>query len=176
MKKIFTLAILLITIILTSSFKPQIKNTNKPVIVKNIILMVGDGMGLAHIYASYTSNGCFLNILRMPVTGLSKTNSANKYITDSAAGATALSTGEKTNNGMLATDSLKNNVPTILEIAEKNNYATGMVVTCSVTHATPAAFISHVSDRQKSEDIAKYFLKTDIDVFIGGGLKYFIHS
>jgi alkaline phosphatase len=175
-KRLFYPTLLLLTLAITSSFKiSSDKEKSKQAHVKNVILMIGDGMGLAHIYASYTVNGSFLNILNMPVTGLSKTNSKNRYITDSAAGATALSTGKKTNNGMLAIDSLNNTLKTILEIAEDNKYATGLVVTCAVTHATPAAFISHIPDREESEDIAKFYLKTDIDVFIGGGLKYFMH-
>jgi alkaline phosphatase len=64
-------------------------------------------------------------------------------------------------------------LPTILETAEKHGLATGMVVTCAVTHATPAAFIAHTTRRDNYEDIAKDFLHTAIDVFIGGGRNNF---
>ena len=64
-------------------------------------------------------------------------------------------------------------LPTILELAEEKGLSTGLVATCAITHATPAAFIAHESSRDNYEDIAPWFLKTDIDVFIGGGKKYF---
>ena len=77
----------------TSSSKPR-----KP---KNIIYMIGDGMGLNQVYAAMTANGGTLSIERCTHTGLAKTYSANSYITDSAAGGTALASGSKTNNGMI---------------------------------------------------------------------------
>jgi alkaline phosphatase len=141
--------------------------------VKNIILLIGDGMGLAQIYAGYTENKGSLNILNFPYTGICKTNSADRYVTDSAAGATAMATGKKTKNGMLAMDSLGRSFVTILEIAEKYGRSTGLVATASITDATPAAFIAHCSSRFNNEDIALDFLKNDIDVFIGGGRNYF---
>jgi alkaline phosphatase len=149
------------------------QNNNKK--TRKVILMIGDGMGLAQIYAAYTVNFARLNILQLPYTGLSLTYSANRYITDSAAGATALSTGEKTDNGKLAIDTSGKPLKTILEMAEDNGLSTGLVVTCSVTHATPAAFIAHCYDRYLNEEIALDFLKTDVDVFIGGGRKYFMN-
>jgi alkaline phosphatase len=105
----------------------------------------------------------------MPVSGFSKTFSLDDYITDSAAGGTALSAGKKTRNGVLAEDTLGNKMKTILEIAEENGLKTGLVSTSTITHATPASFIAHSSSRNNYEDIAKAFLDTDIDVFIGGG-------
>ncbi|MES2388074.1 MAG: alkaline phosphatase [Bacteroidota bacterium] len=146
--------------------KPKVKKA------KNIIFLIGDGMGTAQIYAGLTSAGK-LNLERFKVIGFSKTNSSNDYITDSAAGATAFSIGEKTYNGAIGVDATGAAKPTILEIAEKNGLATGLVATCSITHATPASFIAHVKSRSQDEDIAADFLKTDIDLFIGGGRKFF---
>ncbi len=141
--------------------------------VKNIILMIGDGMGTSQIYAGMTANKGHLNIERFRDIGFSKTYSANDYITDSGAGGTALSTGFKTYNGAIGVD--KDTIPrtTILEYAEKNGKSTGLVVTCSITHATPASFISHQPSRKMMEEIALDFLKTDIEVFFGGGLDNF---
>lgn len=140
---------------------------------KNIILMVGDGMGVAQIYAGLTGNFGHLNLEQFPVVGFHKNQASNNYVTDSAAGATAFSCGVKTYNGAIGVDKDGNPVPTILEIAEEKGLSTGMVVTCSITHATPASFISHQPSRSLDEDIAKDFLATDIDVFIGGGRKFF---
>lgn len=141
--------------------------------IKNVILMIGDGMGLPHVYAAMTASELPLNIERCSVTGLQKTFSSDNYITDSGAAGTALATGIKTKNGAIGVDTAGNPVKSILEIAEENGLATGLVSTSSVTHATPASFIAHQSSRGNYEDIAKDFLKTDIDVFIGGGYDHF---
>ena len=140
---------------------------------KNIILMVGDGMGVAQIYAGLTANHGHLNLERCPVVGFHKNQSTNSFVTDSAAGATAFSCGEKTYNGAIGVDVNGEPLPTILEIAEEKGLSTGLVATCSITHATPASFISHQASRSLDENIALDFLNTDIDVFIGGGRKFF---
>lgn len=159
-------------------FSFQKKQTNKPALPtgeppKNIILMIGDGMGLTQITAGLYSNGKSLNLDKFPVTGLIKTHSASHLITDSGAGATAFSCGCKTFNGAIGVCADKNPCLTILEQAEQQGIATGLVATSSITHATPASFIAHVPDRGDAQAIAAFFLQTDIDLFIGGGLKYF---
>lgn len=141
--------------------------------VKNVILMIGDGMGPAQIYAGLTANKGSLNLEKSTHTGLSKTNASDNYITDSAAGATAFSAGVKTYNGAIGVDSTGKPVRTILEIAEEHGLATGLVATSTITHATPASFIAHQPSRSMEEEIAADFLNTDIDVFIGGGEEYF---
>lgn len=141
--------------------------------VKNIILMIGDGMGLSQIQAGLTANKNQLQLERCNYIGLAKTYSADNYITDSAASGTALATGNKTANGYIATDTTGKPLETILEKAESHQLATGMVVTCAVVHATPASFIAHNKDRHQYEEIAIDFLETPIDVLIGGGKKFF---
>ena len=140
---------------------------------RNIIFMIGDGMGLAQIYAAMTANGGHLNIEQCTYTGLSKTYSANNYITDSAAGGTALACGIKTKNYMVGMSPDTVAVPSILVLAAEKKKSTGVVVVCSVTHATPASFVAHQDNRNKEAEIALDYLKAPIDVFIGGGLKYF---
>lgn len=140
---------------------------------KNIIFMVGDGMGVAQIYAGLTANHGKLNLEQCTTVGFHKNTASDNYVTDSAAGATAFACGQKTYNGAIGVDANGKAIPTILEIAEKNGLATGLVATCSITHATPASFISHQPSRALDENIALDFLKTDVDVFIGGGRKYF---
>jgi len=140
---------------------------------KNVIFLIGDGMGIAQIYTGMVANGNKLNIERCTYSGFSKTYSANKFTTDSGAGGTALACGVKTNNGMvgMSADSLP--VQSILELSNHNKLSTGIVVACAVTHATPASFIAHQVNRDMSDEIAADYLKTNIDVFIGGGRKYF---
>jgi len=149
---------------------PQKFRKDKP---KNIILLIGDGMGVSQVFAGLTANRGHLFLENCKHIGFSKTQSADDYITDSAAGGTALSAGVKTNNGAIGVDKNGNPVKTILEEASENGLATGLVSTSSITHATPASFIAHQASRGSYEDIAADFLKTDIDVFIGGGLDHF---
>ena len=144
--------------------------TKKP---KNVIMMIGDGMGVAHIYAGLTANGGHLFLDNFKQIGFSKTQSSNNYITDSAAGGTALSAGVKTFNGAIAVNPDTIPVKTILEMAEEKGMSTGLVSTSAITHATPASYIAHQASRESYENIAADFLKTDIDVFIGGGYKHF---
>lgn len=140
---------------------------------KNIILLIGDGMGVTHLHAGLTANHGRLFIENLKYMGLTKTNSANGYITDSAAAGTALATGTKTFKGAIAVDVDKQPLKTILEEAEEIGLATGLVSTSAITHATPASFIAHEESRNSYENIAADFLDTDIDVFIGGGYKHF---
>jgi len=167
---------LLLTILsasLTSCF-PSKKMSHKDIPeIRNIIFMIGDGMGLPAVYAAMTVSDHPLNIERCNIIGLQKTFSSDNYITDSAAAGTALATGNKTKNGVIGMDSQGNRVKSILEIAEEHGFATGLVSTSSITHATPASFIGHQLSRDNYEDIAMDFLKTDIDVFIGGGYDHF---
>jgi len=146
------------------------KSNKKP---KNIILMIGDGMGLVQVHAAMTANGGHLFLENFLNIGFSKTSSSNNYTTDSAAGGTALSSGIKTYNGAIGVGPDKRAVSNIREMAEKKGFKTGLVSTSAITHATPASFIAHVDSRGSYEDIAGDFLKTEIDVFIGGGIKNF---
>jgi len=152
--------------------KIEIKNDNKKH-PKNVILLIGDGMGVAQIYAAMSVRKEALSLEQFKIIGFHKTYSANSYITDSGAGGTALATGFKTNNGHIATDSLGNSLKTILEYAEDHQLSTGLVSTSAITHATPASFIAHELYRYDYENIALDFLDVDIDLFIGGGKKYF---
>lgn len=148
-------------------------STDSSVKPKNIILMVGDGMGVAQIYAGLTANKDTLNLERFKYIGFSKTYSANRYITESAAGATAFSIGEKTHNGAIGVDANDNPKPTILEIAGKKGLSTGLVVTTDITDATPAAFVAHVPSRKTQQEIAADYLKSGVDIFIGAGKEHF---
>jgi alkaline phosphatase len=140
---------------------------------KNVIFMIGDGMGVAQVYAGMVANGNKLNIERCAYSGFSKTYSYNKFTTDSGAGGTALACGVKTRNGMIGMSPDSVPVQSILELSSQHKLSTGIVVACAVTHATPASFIAHQINRNMYDEIAADYLKSDIDVFIGGGRKYF---
>lgn len=165
----------LVALFVFSIFTGYSQDRKKYKKAKNIILLIGDGMGAAQIYAGLTANHGKLNLERCHFIGFHKNQATDDYVTDSGAGATALSIGKKTYNGAIGVDSSKTAQPTILELAEQNGLATGLVVSCSITHATPASFFAHQPSRSMVEEIAADFLNTDIDVFIGGGRNHFKH-
>ena len=165
MKKTFTL--LLIGVVLAFQ---SVDAAKRP---KNVIFLIGDGMGIAQVYAAMVANGDKLEMERCTHAGFVRTSSASHFTTDSGAGGTALATGVKTKNGMIGMGPDSVAVETILQQASRNKLSTGMVVSCAVTHATPASYIAHQINRNMYEEIAADYLKTDIDVFIGGGRKYF---
>jgi len=172
-KTLLLVALVMLTQIALTAGTSGSKESKKSKGPKNIILMIGDGMGTAQLYAGITALRDNTNIARCPVAGFVKTFSADEYITDSAAGATAYSTGYKTNNGYLGVTPDGAPKETIIEMAETKGLSTGLVATASITHATPAAFYAHLSDRDNYEDIARNILNSGIDVFIGGGWNHF---
>ncbi len=139
---------------------------------KNIILIIGDGMGLSQISASVLSDKRSV-FKQFPYVGFQKTNSADNLVTDSAAGATAMACGQKTNNNFIAAGPEGKSLQTIVELSEEKGLATGLVVTCPLTHATPAAFYAHNSSRWNSEELATSLVSSDIDFVVGGGLTDF---
>lgn len=142
-------------------------------VAKNIILLIGDGMGLGQITGGMYMNNNRIALEKFPVVGLHKSHSADNLVTDSAAGATAFACGVKTVNGAVGVDVTGRARTTILEEAERRGLATGLVASSTIVHATPAAFITHVNSRRNYEAIARQFLDTEIDLFIGGGKAFF---
>ena len=143
---------------------------NKP---KNIILLIGDGMGLSQVSASFFYGENSSNFEKFNTVGLIKTSASSDLITDSAASATAYATGEKTYNGAIAVNNDTISVETIVEKVSKQNIATGVISTSSIVHATPASFYAHVKQRRMYEDIAAFLPTSDIDFFAGGGSQFF---
>ena len=139
----------------------------------NIILLIGDGMGLTQISAAMYSNNNRLALAKFPVIGFHKSHAANELITDSAAGGTAIACGIKTNNGNIGTDENGLATVSILEELDSMNFSTGMIVTSTIVHATPAAFAAHQARREMYEEIALDYLDANVDLLIGGGRQYF---
>ncbi|NJD53420.1 MAG: alkaline phosphatase [Candidatus Methanoperedens sp.] len=147
--------------------------------VKNIILMVPDGMGMADTTAAriYKSGpgGAPLYFETLENIGYQRTYSNNSIITDSAAAGSAWACGEKFNNGEICyhNDGRPYN-PSILELAKAEGKATGLVATSTITHATPAVFGSHVKSRNCENEIARQYIQvTGVDVMLGGGVEKF---
>ena len=105
---------------------------------------------------------------------MNTTYSADTLITDSAAAGTALATGHKTNNGMIAQLPDGSNIKTLVELAEEKGMSTGIISTTRLTHATPASFASHNPDRNAENEIALDFSDSGVDFFAGGGYRHFL--
>lgn len=139
---------------------------------KNVILFIGDGMGLGQITATryrYFGPEGRLNMERMPVTGLINTFAANSLITDSGAGATAISTGFRTGIGMIGVTPDGETKVTIMEVLKSKGLSTGLVTSSDITDATPGAFSSHVSSRKMKNAIVKQLLESKVNILISGG-------
>lgn len=140
---------------------------------RNLIILIGDGMGVAQLSAHQLAdeNSVFG---RFPVAGFSMTQSASHFVTESAAGGTALATGYRTRNDVISLDPDGDTLRTLLEFARASGKAIGVVATSSVTHATPASFLAHATSRKLEFDIAAQIAESGADVIIGGGKKWFL--
>jgi alkaline phosphatase len=153
---------------------------------KNIIMVVGDGMGPAYTSAyryfndDPTTSVIESTIFDKTLVGMSSTYPArvSGYVTDSAASATALATGVKSYNGAIGLDENKKPVQTVLEWAKLQGKKTGVVVTSQVNHATPASYLAHNESRRNYNAIADSYIDDGIkaDVILGGGWQYFVRD
>lgn len=147
---------------------------------KYVFMFIGDGLGasqrqIAEYYQQEEKGSDFkLNMNKLPVSGLNTTHSINNLVTDSAAAGTALATGKKTNNGMIAMSPNGEEFKSVLEYAQDKGKATGIVTTTRITHATPSAFIAKNESRRNENEIAKDFVTSNIDYIAGGGYRHFV--
>ena len=184
MKKLLTLA--LISAFSAGCANVETKSTQTSKLPKNIIMVVGDGMGPAYTtaYRYFADNPNTEEIEKTVFdrnfVGMASTfpHAQSGYITDSAAAATALSTGFKTYNDAVGVDVNKQPLLTVLEYAKSINKKTGVVVTSQVNHATPASYLAHNVYRRNYNQIADSYLDNGIkaDVYLGGGWKYFLRE
>lgn len=137
-----------------------------------VVLFIADGTGVSQWTVALFEDPDS-PLLRFPVGGLVDTRNAEDRITDSAASATAYATGVRTRNRYLGVDAEGGRLETILERAAQRGLATGLVATSTVTHATPAAFAAHVTDRNAHAEIAAQMADAPIRVLLGGGRKWF---
>jgi alkaline phosphatase len=154
---------------------PMVKSSK----ARSVILLIGDGMCTTSMAAARiraTGSTGKLHMDRMPVAGFVRTSAANALITDSASSATAMATGHKTNNGMIAMSPDGRRLTTVLELARDKRMSTGLVATSSVTHATPAGFAAHVMSRAEEPRIAEHLISSRVNVLLGGGKGFFIPS
>ncbi|PJC88142.1 alkaline phosphatase [Vibrio sp. HA2012] len=148
---------------------------------KYVFYMIGDGLSSAqrqiteyYLQEQKKDTNYHLTINSMPVTGIITTQSASSLVTDSAAAGTALATGVKTDNGVIALTPDGQKLETLLEGAQKQGKATGLITTTRLTHATPATFAAKNKNRNAENEIAEDYVNANIDFLAGGGFRNFI--
>ncbi|MCR4859985.1 MAG: alkaline phosphatase [Bacteroidales bacterium] len=135
------------------SYTPSFQNDGKNKRVRNVILMIGDGMGQGAVNAAMYANGGELTMTNLRTFGYVRTQSADNFTTDSAASGTAYATGQKTNNGYLGMNTAKEKIPNIPEVLAPLGYACGVLSTDDLNGATPAAFFAHQPARGLKDEI-----------------------
>lgn len=135
---------------------------------KNVILMIGDGNGLAHIASGMYTNGGEMTLTNLKVFGLVTTQSADNYTTDSAASGTAYSTGHKTYNSSIGLDMNHQPLENIPEICDKIGMVSGVVSTDDINGATPACFFAHQATRYMTDEIWGDLPSSKLSFFAGG--------
>jgi alkaline phosphatase len=154
-------------------YKPRFDHDGKENKIERVILMIGDGNGLAQISAGMFANGNQLNLTQLKNIGLVKTQAADDFTTDSAAGATAYATGQKTNNRALGTDPDGKALQNITELLESYDFNSGIITTDNLTGATPSSFYAHHAERDDINEIARFLPLSKARSFYRWGKKRF---
>lgn len=154
-------------------YKVEKVNAPKGKKVKNVILMIGDGMSLMHIQAAWTCNRGHLWLENAQFTGLSKTPATNRLITDSGSGGTSLATGYKTRYHAVGVDEDGNKLKSLVDYAKEAGKSAGVAVTCRLWDATPCDFLSHNIDRDNEQELIAEMANSPVDYVFGGGAKFF---
>ncbi len=151
----------------------KIPETDRNLPVTSVILMIGDGMGIHHLSAAWAANRGHLFIENCPVTGISKTWCADKLVTDSAAAGTAMATGTKTLYHRVAVCPRGGCLDSLVDKAADMGKSTGVIATCELNDATPAAFCANNEKRSDSYGIIGDYPHSHADFIFGGGSRYF---
>ncbi len=152
---------------------------------RNIILMIGDGFGPQHFGATWLYGErvldrqlCMVDVMRRGQTGYVVNDTADAIVTESAAAATQMATGQRAAARVLSVspEPPPGGTPfrTVLEIAQEKGMATGLVTTSGITDATPAAFAAHVLNRNWEDQVAEQELAHGVDVLMGGRKEFFL--
>jgi len=141
--------------------------------IRNIIFMIGDGMGLEHVSCAWVLNHGKLNLDNMSATGISRTWCTSDLITDSGAGGTALASGHKTAMDHVGTASDGSDLSSMFVKARTLGKKTGVAVTCHFADATPCDFCCHNEYRYNQEDLIADYVECGVDYLAGGGLDWF---
>lgn len=151
-------------------YTPTYRNDGAEKTVKNIIFLIGDGMGLAQVCAADAINGG-LSILQLKHIGLQRTQADDAYTTDSAAAGSGLATGRKNKNRHISMSADGKAYPSLTDVFHENGYACGVVTLGDLADATPAAFYGHSAERDNSDEITACLLDGKLALLNGSGMK-----
>lgn len=154
-------------------YRPTFESDGKDAPLHTILFLIGDGNGLAQLSSGLFANGGELNVTQLHALGLVKTQAADDFTTDSAAGATAYSSGKKTNNRAIGVDPKGDSLANLPEVLESYGFVSGIVTTDQVTGATPASFFAHHPERDDSDQLAAWLPKSKLSLFVGAGKSNF---
>jgi alkaline phosphatase len=148
---------------------PTYKSDQKEGLVKNVVLLIGDGNGLSQISAAVLANGGETTLTQLKSIGFIKTASSDDFTTDSAAAGTALATGQKTYNRSIGMGDNREPIMNITEFLDKQDILSGCITTDRMVGATPSSFYAHQLDRDDTAEIAADLLRSKLSLFVGGG-------
>lgn len=152
----------------------KVDGLQKP--VKNVILLIGDGMGLAQIHAGSIANHGQLNMGKIHNIGFSQTAAADAGNTDSAAGGSAMAIGEKTNNRYIGVGPDQKKRTNLVDTLANYGIKSGIISVGDITDATPAVFYAHQTDRSMSSEIAADLLESKVEILVGSNQKSFLKN
>lgn len=155
------------------TYTPTYRNDGANKKIKNVILLIGDGMGINQVMAAAYANQYDLSMLKLKSVGIQYYNPNDDFIGDSASGGSALATGE-----MSWTRHISSNkdgsveYPALTDYFKAQGKATGVVSLGDIADATPAVFYGHTSERDSTDKITSYWLTSDVDLICGPGTGY----
>ena len=150
------------------TYTPSFENDGTDAKPLNVILMIGDGLGLAHLSSGMYANGGELTITNLRTCGWVRTQSGDDFTTDSAASGTAYSTGHKTHNAAIGVDMNDNPLQNLPEKIYDDGIVSGIVTTDDMDGATPSAFFAHQQSRKMSAEIWADLADAKVIFFAGG--------
>ena len=155
------------------TYTPTYRNDGAPKKIKNVILLIGDGMGINQVMAGAYANNRDLSMLKLKSVGIQFYNPNDDFIGDSASGGSALATGEMSWTRHISSNKDgSEEVPALTSYFKGLGKATGVVSLGDIADATPAAFFGHASERDSTDKLTRYWLTSDIDLICGPGTDY----
>jgi alkaline phosphatase len=152
-----------------SVYQPAYRNDGAEATVKNIIFLIGDGMGLAQVCVADAVN-CGLSMLHLKHIGLQRTQAGDAYTTDSAGAGSGLASGRKNKNRHICMSDSGEVYPSLTDVFHSNGHACGVVTLGDLADATPAAFYGHAQDRDNTDEITACLLDGKLTLLAGSGM------
>ncbi|MBQ0127290.1 MAG: alkaline phosphatase [Bacteroidales bacterium] len=155
------------------TYTPTYRNDGAPKKIKNVIYMIGDGMGMNQVEAGYYANRG-LTVMNIKNLGFITNHAKDQFTTDSAAGGSALATGKKHSNRHIAADDEGNPYPSLTDYFSDLGKTTGVLTLGHMVDATPTAFYGHNVERDESDDLTVDLLESNVDILCGCGMGDFV--